>query len=224
MPGRIEWDKTSEKLFETGTDRGVIYPYDAATKGYGKATPWSGLTGVTESPSGAEQTALYADNIKYITLVSAEDFGGTIKCYMYPDEFKECNGEKELVKGVTIGQQSRKSFGFSYRTLIGNDTEGTEYGYKIHLVYGCLVTPSDKDNTTVNDSPSGNEMSYEFSSTPINVQAEGCKPTAHVVIESTGLEPDKLKAIEDALYGSASADGKLLTPDEIIAIVNGHGE
>lgn len=221
MPGRIEWDKVGERLFETGTDRGVIYPYDSATKNYGKAVAWSGLTGVTESPSGAEQTALYADNIKYITLISAEDFGGSIKCYMYPDAFKECNGEKEITTGVTIGQQARKSFGFSYRTLIGNDTEGTEHGYKIHLVYGCLVSVTDKDNTTVNDSPTGNEMSYDFTSTPINVAAEGCKPTAHVVIDSTALDAEKLKKVEDALYGSATADGKLLTPDEIIALVTG---
>lgn len=220
MPSKLIWDNVGEKLYETGTDRGVIYPYDTAKKEYGTGIAWSGLTGVTESPSGAEQTPLYADNIKYITLISAEDFGGSIKCYMYPDAFKPCIGEKTIVDGVTIGQQNRSTFGFSYRTLIGNDTEGTTHGYKIHLVYGCTASVSDKDNTTVNDSPSANEMSFDFTSTPVNVNLEGCKPTAHLVIDSTSLTPAKLKAVEDLIYGSSSADAKLPTPDEIVTAIN----
>lgn len=224
MPSKLTWDNVGEKLYETGTDRGVIYPYDTAKKEYGTGIAWSGLTGVTESPSGAEQTALYADNIKYITLISAEDFGGSIKCYMYPDAFKPCIGEKTVAEGVTIGQQNRSTFGFSYRTLIGNDTEGTTHGYKIHLVYGCTASVSDKDNTTVNDSPSANEMSFDFTSTPVNVNLEGCKPTAHVVIDSTGLTTAKLKAVEDLIYGSSSADAKLPTPDEIVTAINAVNE
>lgn len=196
MP-RLEWDNIGERLFETGVDRVVLYP--AVSGAYPKGVAWNGVTAVNENPSGAEPTALYADNIKYLTLMSAEEYKCTIEAYMFPDEFYACDGSVSLVEGVTIGQQKRTPFGLSYRTLIGNDTDGQEHGYKLHLIYGGLASPSQKDHKTVNDNPDAATMSWEVDCTPVNVPDH--KPTASVEVDSTKVKPEKLKALEDILYG-----------------------
>lgn len=218
MP-RLEWDKTGERLFETGVDRGVIYPQEGGK--YPKGAAWNGLTAVTESPSGAEPTPLYADNIKYVTLMSTEEFGFSIEAYMYPDEFAECNGMGNLSTGVTVTQQKRKQFGLSYRSIVGNDVDGETYGYKIHLVYGALAAPSEVSRATVNDSPEAATMSWECSTTPVSVK--GFKPTSHIIIDSTKIEEGKLKLIEDKLYGVGVGEGEgnatLPLPDEILEIL-----
>lgn len=214
---KLEWDKTGERLFETGVSNGVIYPQDTSGK-YPNGAAWNGLTAITESPSGAEPTPLYADNIKYLTLMSAEEFGFSIEAYMYPEEFAECNGEGELVTGVRLGQQKRKSFGLSYKTLLGNDVDGEAHGYKLHLVYGALAAPSEKARNTVNDSPEATTMSWECTTTPVAV--EGFKPTAHIEIDSTAVTTDKLKKLEDILYGRASeGTARLHLPDEVKKIL-----
>lgn len=203
MP-KLEWDKVGERLFETGVDQGVLFKFDASQNAYGEGEAWNGLTSVEESPSGAEPNKFYADNTVYANIMSTEEFGMTINAYTFPAGFKSCNGSKEMVKGVTIGQQTRDTFGFTYRTLIGSDTEGTDKGYKIHLVYGCQASPSSKTNSTVNESPEPGEMSWSVTTTPIKVN--GFKPTAHLEINSTDFvteaEQAKLKAFEDVLYGS----------------------
>lgn len=211
---KIVWDKTGEKLYETGTRQGVLYVQEAGA--YPKGVAWNGLTAVTESPSGAEATALYADDIKYLSLMSAEEFGGTIEAYMYPDEFKACNGEADLADGVSIGQQKRQSFGFSYRTVLGNDTEGEEYGYKLHLIYGALASVSEKAYATVNDSPEAITFSWEFTTTPVNV--EGHKPTACLTIDSTKADAAKLAELEAILYGTEDAEPRLPLPDEVATL------
>ncbi len=215
---RLEWDKTGERLYETGISNGVLYPQETGGT-YPKGVAWNGLTAVTESPSGAEPTPLYADNIKYLTLMSVEEFGFSIEAYMYPDEFKKCNGEGSLVTGVTIGQQKRNAFGMSYKTILGNDVDGDTYGYKLHLVYGALAAPSEMAHNTVNDSPEAATMSWECSTTPVSVN--GFKPTSHLVIDSTTADPTKLAALEDILYGSASAENgpRLPLPDEIATLM-----
>ena len=221
----LTWDATGERLYETGVDRGVLYPITTGST-YGTGVAWNGLTAVTESPSGAEATALYADNIKYLNLYSAEEFGCTIECYTYPDEFKQCNGEAELAQGVAVGQQDRKMFGFSYRSLIGNDTEGQEHGYIIHIVYGCQASPSEKGYNSVNDSPEAIEFSWEFTTTPVNVA--DMKPTAYLEIDSRTVSAAALKAIEDKLYGTDAGVGGTPTataatlplPDEIKTIIS----
>lgn len=210
---RLQWDAIGERLFETGTKKGVIYPVDSATKTYGKGIAWNGLTAVTESPSGAEANPMYADDIKYLNIYSAEEFGGTIEAYTYPDEFAILDGTAQLTSGVTIGQQPRKPFGFSYVTTLGNDTEGNDYGYKIHLIYGCMVSPSEKSYQTINDSPEPITFSWELSTTPVNVA--GHKPTANVTIDSTKCNAAKLKAFEDILYGTETTDARLPLPDEV---------
>lgn len=214
---KIVWDKTGNRLYETGVDRGVLYPTKTGG-GYDKGVAWNGLTAVTESPSGAEPTALYADNIKYLTLLSVEEFAATIEAYTYPDEFAVCDGSAELGTGVSIGQQDRKTFGLCYRTMLGNDTEGNEHGYKIHIIYGALAKPSEKGYNTINDSPEAITFSWEVSTTPIEVT--GYKPTASLVIDSTKVDATKLAKIEAALYGDASNEPALLTPAEIMAILN----
>lgn len=213
----LKWDETTERLYETGVDKCVLYPFDSDTKAYGTGVAWNGVAGITESPSGAEPTAIYADNIKYLVLTSAEDYGGTINAYMYPPEFAECDGSAELKPGVMIGQQKRKMFGLSYRTKIGNDTEFDDHGYKLHLVYGCLASVSERSYNTINDSPEALEMSWEYSCTPVNV--EGFRPTAIVTIDSTKVKPEKLAALEKMLYGDES-DGnpKLPLPSELITM------
>lgn len=214
---KLVWDKTGERLFETGVSNGVIYPQDTSGK-YPTGAAWNGLTAITESPSGAEPTPLYADNIKYLTLTSAEEFGFTIEAYTYPEEFAECNGEGELTPGVKIGQQKRKSFGLSYKTLLGNDIDGEAHGYKLHLVYGALAAPSEKARNTVNDSPEATTMSWECTTTPVAV--EGFKPTAHLEIDSTTVNAEKLKKLEEILYGNDSeGTARLPLPDEVKTVL-----
>lgn len=216
---RLEWDADSKRLYEVGVDRGVLYPRNAEGGKYGAGVAWNGLTGVTESPSGAEPTDLYADNIKYLSMRSAETFGATIEAYTYPPEFEPCDGSASLTEGVSIGQQDRVPFGLSYRTLVGNDAKGQGYGYKIHVIYGCTASPSEKPYQTVNDSPEAITFSWEVNATPVNVT--GFKPTACVVIDSTKVAPEKLQKIEAALYGDSTGDGpKLLMPDEIKALID----
>lgn len=216
---KLVWDKAGEHLYETGVDHGVLY-FPDQTGAYKNGVAWNGLTSVTESPSGAEATGQYADNIKYLNLISAEEFSATIEAFTYPEEFEAANGNKELVaeSGVYIGQQARSVFGFCYRTMIGNDTDGQEHGYKLHLVYGCQVTPSEKNYQTINDSPEAMTLSWELSTTPVNVT--GHKPTALLVIDSTKIASEKLTAIEAKLYGDTSNDAVLPTPDEIAEILN----
>lgn len=219
MP-KITWDDTGKRLYETGVDRGVLYPIQEGGQ-YTKGVPWNGLTAVTESPSGAESTAIYADNIKYLNLQSAEEFGATIEAYTYPDEFAECDGSAPIaanVTGVIVGQQSRKMFGLSYRTLIGNDVDGGAHGYKLHLIYGCLASPSEKAYSTVNDSPEAITFSWEVSTTPVNVP--GLKPTASITIDSTKVDPTKLEALEKILYGDEMTEPKLPLPEEVISTMS----
>lgn len=196
---RMRWDETGERRYETGVDRGVLYLQENGK--YPKGVPWNGLTNVSESPSGAEDTALYADNIKYLNLKSAEDFGLTVECYTYPEEWAACDGSAMLAAGVVVGQQSRRNFGLSYRTLIGNDTLNDAYGYTLHLVYGCSASPSERSYGTTNDSPDAITFSYEVATTPINVDVDGFKPTAIITIDSTKVDKDKLAELEEILYG-----------------------
>ena len=213
---KLVWDATGEKLYETGVENGVLYPLVEGA--YPKGVAWNGLTAVTESPSGAEPTALYADNIKYLNLMSAEEFGATIEAYMYPDEFAACDGSAELLAGVSIGQQKRQQFGLCYKTKVGNDTDGNEYGYKIHIIYGCLASPSEKGYSSINDSPEAITFSWEVSTTPVNVTNQ--KPTATVIIDSTKTDAAKIAAIEKILYGDETTEARLPLPDEIVSIMN----
>lgn len=211
---KLKWDQTGERTYETGVDRGVLFVYDTDQNKYGTGVAWNGLTKVNESPSGAESNPQYADNTKYLDLYSAEEFGATIEAFTYPPEFEECDGSVELVQGVTIGMQNRKMFGFAYRTLVGNDTKGTDFGYKIHLVYGAKASPSEKSRDTVNDSPEAITFSWEVTTTPVTV--EGFKPTAHLIINSTLVNPTKLQEFEAKLYGDDSAGTPtLMMPDEV---------
>ena len=214
----LTWDQTGEKLYETGVQKGVLYPMDGAV--YGKGVAWNGLTAVNETPSGAESTKLYADDIKYLDIRSAEEFGATIEAYSSPEEFDACDGTASLADGVNIGQQNRKGFGFCYRSTIGNDTEYNNYGYKLHIIYGLTASPSERSYSTVNDSPEAATLSWEVSSTPVNVA--GFKPTSIVTINSKKINPEALKEIEDALYGTVEVEPKILLPDEIKAICDKH--
>ena len=212
---KLVWDKSGERLYETGVKQGVLYVQDT-TGTYPKGVAWNGLTAVTETPSGAEATALYADDIKYLNLVSAEELGGTIEAYMYPDEFAECDGSVALTPGMYIGQQDRKTFGLCYRTTLGNDTDSNNHGYKLHLIYGALAAPSEKAYATINDSPEAITFSWEFKTTPVNVT--GHKPTASIVIDSTKVDAEKLAALEKILYGDDTGDGpRLPLPDEVLS-------
>ena len=208
---KIEWDKTGERLYETGVKNGVLYVQEGGA--YPKGVAWNGLTAVTESPSGAEATPLYADDIKYLNLLSAEEFGATIEAYTYPDEFAECDGSASLAEGVMIGQQARKTFGLCYRTAIGNDVDGNDHGYKLHIIYGALAAPTEKAYATINDSPEAITFSWEITTTPVNVT--GAKPTASITIDSTKTTPEKLTALEKILYGDAEVEARLPLPDEI---------
>lgn len=218
----LVWDAIGEKFYETGVDHGVLYPQEGGA--YPKGYAWNGLINVTETPSGAEDSPLYADNIKYLNLKSAEEFGATLECYTYPDEWAACNGEAEMVKGVTLGQQSRNTFGLSYRTKKGNDTDGQDHGYKLHLVYGGSASPSERSYGTVNDSPEAITFSYEISTTPVNVSGNDVngnplKPVALVTIDSTKFSKEQMKKLEDILYGSEDGDGpRLPLPDELRTI------
>ena len=216
---KLVWDATGERLYETGVRNGVLYPIDNNGV-YSKGVAWNGLTGITESPSGAEATALYADDIKYLNLMSAEEFGATIEAYTYPDEFMECDGSVEITEGAVIGQQNRKIFGLCYRTAVGNDVDGNDHGYKLHIIYGCQASPSDKEYATIDDSPDAITFSWEITTTP--VQVAGYKPTSTVVIDSTkftGANKSKLTDLEDVLYGSANAEARLPLPAEIITLL-----
>ena len=215
---KLVWDQDGERLYETGIEQGVLYPKsDEGT--YPKGYAWNGLTGVSEAPSGAEETALYADNIKYLSLTSTEEFGATITAYTYPEEFEKCDGSADIAPGVTVGQQDRVPFGLVYKTKLGNDTKGNRYGYKLNLIYGAKAKPSSKDYKTINDSPEAIEMSWEISTTPIKVP--GFKVTAHLTIDSTKANPAKLAKLEDILFGSETSDARLPFPAEIIEIMKG---
>lgn len=213
---KIVWDAVGEHIFETGVRNGVLYLKDAQGA-YSTGVAWNGLTSVSESPEGAEPTDLYADDIKYLTLMSAENFKATIEAYTYPDEFAECDGSATIANGVVIGQQSRKPFGLCYRTTIGNDTDGNEHGYKLHIVYGCQASPSEKQYSTINDSPEAITFSWEVSTTPVSVN--GKKPTATLIIDSTKADKAKLTALEAILYGSESVEPRLPLPDEIATLM-----
>lgn len=212
----LVWDDTGKKIYETGTKKGVLYVQN--TNGtYGTGVVWNGLTAVTESNSGAEETALWADDIKYASLRSAEEFGATIEAYQCPEEFYVCDGSAELGTGVIINQQGRRGFGFSYVTTMGNDVQGTEYGYKIHLIYGATASPSERAYQTINDSPDAITLSWEVTTTPVNVT--GFKPTAHLIIDSTKIAAAKLTTIEESLYGKENSDPTLLLPDDVARIL-----
>lgn len=213
---KLVWDQTGERLYETGVKHGVLYVQDSSGT-YPKGVAWNGLTTVTESPSGAEATPLYADDIKYLNLMSTEELGGTIEAYTYPDEFAECDGSAALATGVYIGQQPRKTFGMAYTTTLGNDVESNAYGYKLHLIYGALAAPSEKAYATINDSPEAITFSWEFSTTPVNV--EGFKPTANIVIDSTKVKAEKLAALEKILYGDTDVEARLPLPDEVATVM-----
>ena len=212
---KITWDKSGERYYETGVKRGVLYVMDKGA--YGNGVAWNGLTAVTESPSGAEASPMYADDIKYLNLYSAEEFAATVEAYTYPDEFAECDGSAEIAPGVTIGQQKRKTFGMCYTTVIGNDTDGNDYGYKIHIIYGANAAPSEKAYATINDSPEAITFSWELTTTPVEVA--GHKPTASLTIDSTKTTPEKMKAIEDILYGTESQEPRLPLPSEIAELL-----
>lgn len=214
---RLVWDKSGERLYETGVNQAVLYVQDTSGT-YPEGVAWNGITAVTESPSGAEATPLYADNIKYLNLVSAEELGFTIEAYTYPEEFEQCDGSAEIAKGVVIGQQNRKTFGLSYKTTLGNDTDGNNYGYKLHIIYGATAAPSEKGYATINDSPEAITFSWECNTTPVNVT--GFKPTASITIDSTRVDADKLKALEDILYGGDETAARLPLPDEIASLMS----
>lgn len=218
MP-RLEWDKLGERFYETGTDRGVLYPADTSGT-YPLGVVWNGLTTVTQSPSGAEPNKQYADNIPYVTLYSTEEFSATIEAFTYPDEFAECDGSAEAEVGVFVGQQTRKPFGFSYRSLIGNDTQGQDFGYKIYLIYNAMAAPSEKAHATVNDSPEATGLSWEITTTPVNVgviDGKEFKPTAFLTIDSSKVDPTKLAAFEDIIYGADATPARLPLPAEVVA-------
>ena len=220
----IVWDKSGERTYETGVDHGVLYPYNKETHAYDKGVAWNGLTTVTESPSGAEASAQYADNIKYLNMVSAEEFSATVEAFTYPDEFGECDGTAEVAPGVKLGQQNRKTFGLTYRTVFGNDTDANDHGYKLHLIYGALAAPSEKAYATINDSPEAISFSWEVSTTPVNVS--GFKPTSLIVIDSTKVNKANLQALEKVLYGSDADSGtnpRLPMPDEVVNMLKEAG-
>ena len=216
---KIVWDKTGERFYETGVKQGVLYPQSSAGT-YSKGVAWNGLTAVTESPSGAEATALYADDIKYLNLMSTEEFGATIEAYTYPEEFAACDGSASIAKGVTIGQQKRTPFGLCYKTTLGNDVDGNDFGYKLHLIYGALAAPSEKGYSTISDSPEAITFSWEVTTTPVSV--DGFKPTASLTIDSTKADATKLAALEKILYGSddePATDPRLPLPNEVATLM-----
>lgn len=217
---KLVWDQTGERFYETGTKNGVLYVRDEDGT-YPEGVAWNGLISVTQSPSGAEPTALWADDIKYLNLISAEEFGATIEAYTYPEEFEACDGSAAIAPGVTIGQQKRKVFGLSYKTVIGNDVDENDYGYKIHLIYGAIAAPSEKAYTSINDSPEAITFSWEISTTPVEVQ--GYKPTAILTIDSTKVDATKLAELEAILYGDEENEASLPLPDEVVALIGTAG-
>lgn len=215
MP-ELKWDQIGERFYETGVSKGVLYVQDDSGK-YPEGVAWSGLSSVAENPSGAEETKIYADNMKYLSLYSAEDFAATVECYTTPDEFAACDGQAQIAKGVMARQQDRKAFGMSYQTILGNDTKHDGYGYKIHIIYGAVAKPSSKTHSSINESPEAATMSYELSTTPVDVA--DLKPTAYIEISSKAVTPEALKKITDALYGTSETKAYLPTPDEIKALI-----
>lgn len=218
---RIKWDQTGERLYETGVDRGVLYPFDSSTKEYSDGVAWNGLTAVTSAPSGAEATPLYADNIKYLNLVSAEEYGGTIEAYTYPEEFATVDGSV-VQNGAVIGQQPRQTFGFVWRTRVGNDTEGADHGYKIHIVWGALAAPSEKAYATINDTPEAITFSWTFTTTPVAFEGEAnsaLKPTSYISVDSTQVTEATMTALENLLYGNDTDPAALPSPDEVLAVL-----
>ena len=219
MPA-LTWDNTGERFYETGVDRGVLYTYDSTTKLYGTGVAWNGLTAITEAPSGAEPTPQYADNIKYLNLMSAEEFGFTIEAFTYPDEFELCDGTASPLAGLTVAQQARRTFGLSYRSLIGNDVDAQDHGYKIHLIYGALASPSEKARTTVNDTPEAMTFSWTASTTPVSLPADlKMRPTAHIVADSTKMTAANLASLEAVLYGDELESAALPLPGELITLL-----
>lgn len=217
---KLVWDQTGERLYETGVKNGVLY-VQSSTGTYPKGVAWNGLTAVTQSPSGAEATPLYADDMKYLNLYSAEEFGATIEAYTYPDEFAECDGSAELADGVFVGQQPRKAFGLVYKTVLGNDVKNNKYGYKLHIIYGAMAAPSEKAYATINDSPEAITFSWELTTTPVAV--EGFEPTAYIEIDSTKADPTKLAALEKKLFGDESTEAELPLPAEIKTLMTAEG-
>lgn len=213
---KLVWDQTGERYYETGVKQGVLYPQGEGGT-YPKGVAWNGLTAVTESPSGAEPSPLYADDIKYLNLVSAEEFGATVEAYTYPKEYEQCDGSAEIAPGVSIGQQTRKPFGMAYKTTLGNDVNGNDYGYKLHLIYNALASPSEKAYATINDSPEAITFSWEITTTPVSVA--GFKPTANLTIDSTKVDAEKLAALEDILFGTEEAEPRLPLPDEVASLM-----
>lgn len=219
MP-KLTWDEIGKRFYETGVDRGVLYLYDSTQKQYSNGTAWNGLVSVTESPSGAEPTPQYADNIKYLNLMSAEEFGFTIEAFTYPDDFELCDGSSEITTGLLATQQARRTFGLSYRTLIGNDVDNHDHGYKIHLIYGALASPSEKARTTVNDTPEAMTLSWTATTTPVSFGPDSeFRPTAHVVADSTKMTPEQMQLLEEVLYGGETAEPTLPLPGELIGIL-----
>ena len=218
---KLVWDQTGDRLYETGVSKGVLYPIQS-DGAYSKGVAWNGLSSVTESPSGAEANPIYADDMKYLNLLSAEEFSATIEAYTYPDEFAECDGSADIATGVSIGQQKRKIFGLCYRTVLGNDVDSNDHGYKLHLIYGCMAAPSEKAYTSINDSPEAITFSWEVSTTPVNVT--GFKPTASITIDSTKAKKEKLTALEEILYGKDGSDtntnARLPLPNEIATLMS----
>lgn len=218
---KLTWDDAGKRFYETGVKQGVLYPVQEGGL-YSKGVAWNGLTAVTESPSGAEATKLYADDTNYLSLYSVEEFGATVEAYTYPDEFAECDGSGTLVEGVTVGQQERKTFGLCYRTTLGNDVDGNNHGYKLHLIYGAKASPSEKAYASINDSPEAITFSWEITTTPVNVT--DMKPTASITIDSTKVDPTKLAELEKILYGDETGDGpRLPLPDEVKEIMTPEG-
>ena len=215
---KIAWDAVGTRKYETGTDRGVLYIPDSQTGVYDTGVPWNGLTGVTQQPSGAEPTKLYADNIPYVTLISIEDFAATIEAYTYPDEFAEFDGSAVPIPGVSIGQQKRGTFGFSYRTLVGNDVKGNDFGYKVHLIYGCTAAPTEKAHTSVNDSPEAITLSWALATTPVPVNGS-LKPTSIITVDSSVVTTAKMTALETILYGTELIEPRLPLPAEVLTIL-----
>ena len=216
----LKWDNPGERYYETGVKNCILYVQDAEGN-YPKGVAWNGITAITESPSGAESTPLYADDTKYLNLISNEEFGATIEAYTYPDEFAECDGTAELAEGIKLGQQPRKQFGLCYLTTLGNDLKKNDYGYKLHLVYGCMAAPSEKGYATINDSPEAITFSWEVSTTPVDVP--GFKPTAHIEIDSTKVKPEDLAKIKAKLWGSATEEATLPLPNEIKTLITAAG-
>ena len=214
---RLIWDEVGQRFFETGVKNGVLYVQDNDGS-YKNGVVWNGLTAVTESPSGAEETPLYADDVKYLTLRSAEQFGATIEAYTYPEEFEQCDGSAQIANGVTIGQQARRAFGLCYRTAVGNDIQGQEFSYKLHLLYGCTVAPSEKSYSTINDNPEAITFSWELSTVPVPV--DGFSPTASLVIDASKVDEGKMALLENALFGDAENEATLLLPNQIMELIN----